>query len=203
MSTDETTFRSIFFVLFMAVLVVRVYFGWKIRRANGSSWSVQQDAVKREGWWSIVLRFVLFLCLMAVVTVYAINPPWLDSFAAPFPDWSRWIGVALGVPGLLLLVWVHHTLGRQWSTSLQFRAEHTLITNGPYHQVRHPMYTALFGFFVGLALIAASWMIVLLVAVSVAVLYARVGKEEAMMIEQFGDKYRAYMKRTGRFLPGH
>jgi protein-S-isoprenylcysteine O-methyltransferase Ste14 len=139
---------------------------------------------------------------MAAVTVYAINPPWLGSFAVPFPDWSRWIGVALSVPGLLLLVWVHHTLGRHWSTSLQFREEHALITSGPYHRVRHPMYTALFGFFVGLALLAASWLIVLLVAVSVAVLYVRIGKEEAMMIEQFGDEYRAYIQRTGRFLPG-
>jgi protein-S-isoprenylcysteine O-methyltransferase Ste14 len=55
--------------------------------------------------------------------------------------------------------------------------------------------------FVRLALIAASWLIVLLVVIAIAVLYARIGKEEAMMIEQFGDEYRKYMKRTRRFLP--
>jgi protein-S-isoprenylcysteine O-methyltransferase Ste14 len=187
--------------LFVAALVARAYFGWKIRRANGSSWFVKRrPSSARAG--GIVLRSILFFYLMAVVIVYAINPAWLDSFAAPFPDWSRWIGVALGALGLLLLVWVHHTLGRQWSTNLQFREGHTLITNGLYHWVRHPMYTALFGFFVGLALISASWLIVLLVAVSVAVLYARIDKEEAMMTEQFGDEYREYMKCTGRFLPG-
>jgi protein-S-isoprenylcysteine O-methyltransferase Ste14 len=198
----ETYFRSIFFTLFVAVLAVRAYFGWKIRRTDRSSWFVQKKAVEREGWWSILLRFILFLYMMGVAVVYAVNPTWLSSFAAPFPTWSRWIGVALGVLGLLLLIWVHHTLGRQWSTNLQFREKHTLVTGGPYRWARHPMYTALFAFFVGLALIAASWLIVLLVAISIAVLYARISKEEVMMVEQFGDEYREYMKRTGRFLPG-
>jgi protein-S-isoprenylcysteine O-methyltransferase Ste14 len=30
---------------------------------------------------------------------------------------------------------------------------------------------------------------------------ARVTDEERMLIEQFGDEYRAYMQRTGRLLP--
>jgi len=38
-------------------------------------------------------------------------------------------------------------------------------------------------------------------AAGIVLLYARVGKEEAMMIERFSDEYRSYMKRTGRFLP--
>ena len=63
------------------------------------------------------------------------------------------------------------------------------------------MYSALFSFFVGLTLVSASWLVVLLVMVSVFVLYGRTGKEESLMIEQFGDEYRAYMQRTGRFLP--
>ncbi len=200
--TSEITFRSIFFVLFIAVFVVRVYFGWKVRRTDSSSWFVQKKAVEREGLWSIVLRFILFLYMIAVAIVYAANPPWLGSFAAPFSTGLRWGGVALGALGLLLLIWVHRTLGRHWSTNLQIREKHTLVTGGPYRWARHPMYTALFSFFAGLAFISASWLIVLLVAASIAVLYTRIGKEEVMMVEQFGDEYREYMKHTGRFLPG-
>jgi protein-S-isoprenylcysteine O-methyltransferase Ste14 len=62
------------------------------------------------------------------------------------------------------------------------------------------MYTALFSFFVGLALVSASWLVVLLVVAAIFVLYARIGKEETMLIEQFGNEYRAYMQQTGRFL---
>jgi protein-S-isoprenylcysteine O-methyltransferase Ste14 len=61
------------------------------------------------------------------------------------------------------------------------------------------MYTALFSFFVGLALVSASWLVVLLVVAAIFVLYARIGKEETMLIEQFGNEYRAYMQQTGRF----
>jgi protein-S-isoprenylcysteine O-methyltransferase Ste14 len=59
----------------------------------------------------------------------------------------------------------------------------------------------LFAFFVGVSLISAFWLIVLLVVGSILMLYMRLDKEEAMMIEQFGDAYRAYMRRTGRLLP--
>jgi protein-S-isoprenylcysteine O-methyltransferase Ste14 len=198
---SNTTFRIIFFTLFFAVLVIRGYYGWKQRRAGQSSGAVTQEAVEREGMWSIAFRFILFLYMLAVAIVFAINPPWLNLFAAPFPAWSRWTGAGLGVLSLPLLIWVHHTLGRYWSTNLRLRQNHALITEGPYRWVRHPMYTTLFGFFVGLALISASWLIVILVVAAILVLYARIGKEETMMSEQFGDEYRAYMQRTGRLLP--
>jgi len=194
-------FRIIFFTLFFSVLVIRGYYGWKQRRAGQSSGAVTKEAVEREGMWSIVFRFILFLYMLAVAIVFAINPPWLNLFAAPFPIWSRWIGVGLSVLSLPLLIWVHHTLGRHWSTNLQLKQNHTLITAGPYRWVRHPMYTALFAAFVGLALVSASWLIVILVVAAILVLYARIGKEETMMVEQFGAEYRAYMQRTGRLLP--
>ena len=194
-------FRIIFFALFFSVLVIRGYYGWKLRRVGQSSGAVTQEAVEREGMWSIVLRFILFLYMVAVAMVLALNPPWLNLFAAPFPAWSRWTGVGLGMISLPLLIWVHHTLGRHWSTNLQLKQNHTLIAEGPYRRVRHPMYTALFSFFVGVALVSASWLIVILIVAAILVLYARIGKEETMMIEQFGDEYRAYMRRTGRFLP--
>ncbi len=198
---SNTIFRVIFFALFFSVLVIRGYYGWQQRRAGQSSGAVTREAVEREGMWSIVFRFMLFLYMVAVAIVFALNPPWLNLFAAPFPPWSRWTGVGLGVISLPLLIWVHHTLGRHWSTNLQLKQNHTLIAEGPYRWVRHPMYTALFAAFVGLALISASWLIVILVVAAILVLYARIGKEETMMIEQFGDEYRAYMRRTGRFLP--
>jgi len=198
---SEPIFRVIFFALLIAVFAIRIYYGWKTRRMGEGSWSVEEEAVEREGKWSILLRLALFFSLLAVVALYAINPAWLGVFAIPLPAWPRWLGVGLGVAGLLLLTWVQHTLGRYWSTNLQLREEHALITSGPYRWVRHPMYTALFGFFAGLALVSASWLPALLVVVAIFVLYARIGKEEAMMIEQFGDAYCAYMQRTGRFLP--
>lgn len=61
-------------------------------------------------------------------------------------SWSQWFGVGLGAAGLILVVWVHHTLRRHWSTNLLLKEEHTLVTGGPYRWARHPMYTALLDF---------------------------------------------------------
>jgi protein-S-isoprenylcysteine O-methyltransferase Ste14 len=117
----------------------------------------------------------------------------------PLPAWIRWLGAGLAVVSLPLLVWAHGALGRHWSTNLQFEASHNLITTGPYRWVRHPMYTVLFSFFTGLGLLSANGLIIGLVAV--VVIGARIPKEEAMMVAQFGDTYQTYMQRTGRLLP--
>jgi protein-S-isoprenylcysteine O-methyltransferase Ste14 len=173
---SESIFRAIFFVLLVAVIAIRIYYGWRIGRTGESGWSVKAEAVEREGRWSILLRIVLALFSVAAIILYAVNPGWLGTFAIPLPPWSQWFGVGLGAAGLILLAWVHHTLGRLWSTSLQLKEEHTLVTSGPYRWARHPMYTALFGFFAGLVLVSASWLVVVLVAVAIFVLYTRVGE---------------------------
>ena len=52
----ENLFRLIFFTIFLALLGVRVYFNRKLRRGGVSSWKVEDEAVWREGKWSILLR---------------------------------------------------------------------------------------------------------------------------------------------------
>jgi len=198
---SETLFRAIFFTTFIAVLAIRLYFGWKIRQRDESSWSVEKEAVEREGMASIVLRLILFLWMMGTFILYVINPTWMHLFVVLLPIWMRWVGAGLAIVSLPLLVWVHVALGRHWSTNLQFKASHRLITTGPYRWVRHPMYTALFSFFAGLGLLSANGLILSLVVVAVIVISARIPKEEAMMVAQFGDVYQTYMQRTGRFLP--
>jgi len=197
----ESYFRAIFFILSILMMIIRAYYGFKARRRGDSSWSVANESVDREGQWSIFMRGFLFLYMLVVVVIYAINPEWLALFAIRLTHWSRWIGGFLSVLSLPFLVWVHHTLGEEWSTNLRFREGHQLITGGPYRWVRHPMYTVLFIFFIGLTLLSANWLVFVLVAASIVVLYRRIGIEEAMMIENFGDEYRAYMMNTGRLFP--
>ena len=100
---NETLFRVIFFTTFIAVLAIRLYFGWKLRQRDQSSWFVEKEAVEREGLWSIVLRLILFLCMMGTFILYAINPTWMRLFVLPLPAWIRWIGTGLAIVSLPLL----------------------------------------------------------------------------------------------------
>jgi protein-S-isoprenylcysteine O-methyltransferase Ste14 len=194
-------FKIIFFTMFFAILAIRLFFGLRVRQAGESSWAVEKEAVNREGVCSLLLRPLTFLMMLALVVLYAVipgEPAWL---VVPLPAGVRAFGTALGVLSLLYLIWVHQTLREFWSTVLQLRESHTLITTGPYRWIRHPMYSALIACFLSLALVSAVWPLLLLTLLTVPFFYSVTVKEEEMMAAQFGDEYRKYTEKTGRFLP--
>jgi protein-S-isoprenylcysteine O-methyltransferase Ste14 len=197
----ELVFKLIFLIQFAVLLVIRVLFGLRVRESGNDSWSVNKEAVDREGKWSMVSRPMAFLGMMALVVLYTAGSGELKWLVVPLPVWLRWLGVGLGIICLPLLVWIHHTLRDYWSTSLQLRNGHSLIREGPYRRVRHPMYTALILCFTGLSLVSALWPFMLVAGLSILFFSRVAGREETMMIAQFGDEYRAYMQCTGRFLP--
>ncbi|HEY43541.1 MAG TPA: isoprenylcysteine carboxylmethyltransferase family protein [Anaerolineae bacterium] len=199
---ERLVFKWLFLVLFISVLFIRAIFGIKQRRMGQSSWSINEEAVEREGRWSLLLRPIGFIFFLGLVVLYMIEPSGSDWLFLPLPSWVRWTGVLLCTASILLLVWVHRTLGIHWSTTLQFKEGHTLVTSGPYKFVRHPMYSALIFFFIGISIVSSFWPFIALVLILILFFFRIIEREEAMMIEQFGDEYQAYMKRTGRCLPG-
>ena len=198
--TSESAYHIAFWVLFGGVFVMRMSFALRVRRA-GERVMPDREAVAREGRGMFAVRVVMFFLLLGWLALYAVNPTWLGVLSVPFPDWLRWAGFALGLASLGFWSWTQVALGKEWSPQLQLREEHHLVTTGPYARIRHPLYTAMMGYGIGLALVTANWVFIILAVAVIAGLFARVPKEEQMMIKEFGEDYRAYMQRTGRFLP--
>jgi protein-S-isoprenylcysteine O-methyltransferase Ste14 len=198
--TTESTFRIAFWVLFGGILVMRGYFSFRVRQA-GERLMPDHEAIEREGRGTFAARVVAFFLMLALLVLYALNSPWIGALSIPLPGWLRWVGFALGLASLALWTWAQASLGKEWSPQLQLREEHHLVTTGPYTRIRHPLYTAMFGYGTSLALVTANWIFVVLAVVMIAGLFARVPKEEQMMIKEFGEEYKAYMQRTGRFSP--
>ncbi len=196
----ETIFRVAFWELLALLLGVRFYFSIQVRQ-SGERLMPDRQAIEREGRGAFAARLVAFFGLIAVLALYAANPPWMRALLFPLPGWLRWLGFALGLASVALLAWTEAALGRHWSAQLQLREGHRLVTSGPYARVRHPLYTSMFGIGVALALVTAHWVFVLFAALTIPGLALRTPKEERMMIEEFGDEYRAYMRTTGRYLP--
>jgi len=197
----ETVFRIAFWVLIAGVLVMRIYFSLQVRRA-GERIMPDRQAVQREGRMMFAFRVVAGLLLFGWLVLYAISPAWIKVLSVSFPGWLRWAGFALGLASLTFWWWTQVGLGKEWSPQLQLRNEHHLVTTGPYRRIRHPLYTAMFGYGIGLALVTANWVFIVFALVVIGSMAARVPREEQMMIQAFGDEYKAYMRRTGRFLPG-
>jgi protein-S-isoprenylcysteine O-methyltransferase Ste14 len=109
----------------------------------------------------------------------------------PFRPELAWLGVAVAVAALVMFRFTHKALGRNWS-----------VTEGVYRRVRHPMYTAFWLWALAQALLLPNWIAGPAGLVGFGTLFFfRVGREERMMLDAFGDDYRAYMARSARVIP--
>jgi protein-S-isoprenylcysteine O-methyltransferase Ste14 len=196
----ESTYHTLFWMLLGLVMLMRVYFTIQVLRA-GERVMPDQAAIQREGKAIFAARVVAFFLLGVLLVFYALSSPWIMWLAIPLPGWLRWTGFILGLVSLGLWTWTQVALGKAWSPQLQLREGHHLVTSGPYTRVRHPLYTAMFGFTISLALVAANWIFVAFGALMIVGIYVRVPHEEQMMLAEFGEEYQAYMQRTGRLFP--
>src|SRR5215510_12612380 len=116
---------------------------------------------------------------------------------------AAWAGTCIAAGALVLFFVTHRALGRNWSISLEVREGHTLVTDGIYRHLRHPMYTAFWLWAVSQALLLPNWFAGCAGFVGFGTLFlGRIAREEQMMVERFGDEYRAYAVRSYRILPG-
>ncbi len=192
---SDRGFHVLFVAAYLALLAIRLA-SWRAVTRSGSRVTVV------EGRLNMAVRAVLGLGYIGALLVYVVYPRYLDWATFSLPAWARWLGLGATGAALLLLAWVQWALGQNFSSNLHVRQGHTLVTHGPYRWVRHPMYTALFAFGLGILLLTTNWAVggPLMVAL-IAIVIVRVGDEERLMIEQFGDAYQEYARRTGRFLP--
>jgi len=117
-------------------------------------------------------------------------------------DAIRWLGVVLFAAGGALRIWPVFVLGRRFSGLVAIQPGHTLVTSGIYGVIRHPSYLGLLVNALGWALAFRSGVGVLLTALTIPPLIARIRAEERLLRAQFGDEYDAYRSRTSRLLPG-
>jgi protein-S-isoprenylcysteine O-methyltransferase Ste14 len=198
---SETVYKIAFLILLMVLLAMRAYFMVKVRR-SGEHIMPTDQAVRREGGYGVViLRMGLFFALIAFLIMYFIGIAWMEVFLFPLPDWLRWVGFALGICSVIFWSWTQIHLNTQWSAQLQLTKSHQLVTTGPYARIRHPLYTGMMVWGFSVCLLTANWIFVAVSVLSIAGVMARVPKEEQMMIEKFGDEYKAFIQRTGRFFP--
>src|SRR5207248_5310755 len=108
--------------------------------------------------------------------------------------------IALG--GLLLAFWARATLGGNWSGTITLKEDHTLVQNGPYRTIRHPIYTAILLMFLGSALFYGTLGAVAAVPLCAVGFVVKAHQEEELMQRTFPDAYPPYRARTKMLVPG-
>jgi len=193
---NENIFRIFAALVFFTGIGISGYFRRKADRESGEKISRSVDG-------NILMTLIRIggLLLWFSPIIYIINPQWMGWAKLNIPEWARWTGVALGVFCTFGIYWLFNSIGSGITPTSATRKEHKLNTKGPYQWIRHPLYTFGTSFFISFGLMADNWFIMLLGIMSFTLMAIRTPKEEANLIEKFGDEYREYMKQTGRFFP--
>jgi protein-S-isoprenylcysteine O-methyltransferase Ste14 len=193
---DENIFRMLAAVILFTGTGISTYFRRKADKDTGEKISRKVDGTALM---TVIKIGGLILWLSPLV--YLVNPPWMIWSKIGLPEWIRWVGVAIGILCVFLIYWLFSSIGSGITPTSATRQQHTLITHGPYRWVRHPLYTVGSSMFIAFGLMADNWFIAALGVLAFIAMAIRTPKEEANLVEKFGDDYREYMKRTGRFFP--
>jgi protein-S-isoprenylcysteine O-methyltransferase Ste14 len=133
---------------------------------------------------------------------------WLPAYTDRHEFWTidgdtiRWTGVVVFLAGGALRLWPVAVLGDRFSGLVAIQPGHTLMTGGIYGVIRHPSYLGLLVTALGWALAFRSGVGLLLAALNLVPLVARIRAEERLLASEFGEAYAAYRARTSRLLPG-
>jgi protein-S-isoprenylcysteine O-methyltransferase Ste14 len=188
-------FHIVFAVQFIFLIGIRLYFH-RLARRNRS------EVAHHESRINMALRALVGFGYIGALSNYIFYPNLLNFGEFPLSPLVHWIGGGISTLSLVLLWWVHRSLGIQFDTTLHTQMDHQLIRHGPYRWVRHPMYTALFSMGLGWLLLTANWSIGVPLMVSISIVSAlRVRHEERVMLNLFPEDYAVYMQNTGRYLP--
>src|SRR5512138_703616 len=193
---NENIFRILVAVILFTAVGISSYFRRKADKESGEKISRNVDGTA----FTTVVR-IGGLILWLSPLVYLVNPAWMAWSKIGLSEWIRWVGVGMGILCALGIYWLFSSIGSGITMTSATRKEHKLVTRGPYRWIRHPLYTFGSALFVSLGMMADSWFIAALGALAFIPVAIRTPKEEANLVEKFGDKYHEYMKHTGRFFP--
>jgi len=193
----EQVYLFLYFIGIVVELLIRIPYNQETRKIE----RVHKQVAGTEP----VILLALWLGIIILPFIWGATP-WLDfanynwPIAAVNPAGNLgllFLGLAIG------LMWkAHQDLGRNWSSTLEILRDHQLVTRGIYGVIRHPMYTSHLVWGIAQMLMVHNWIAGAASLVTFLLIYfLRIPAEEKMMLEHFGDEYRAYCQRTGRIIP--
>lgn len=147
---------------------------------------------------------IAYLAGAAYIPVLLVVPSWeYTHLNGPIPRDGplALVGLVLFASGIIVLITAMRALGRLYTSYLGIQREHRLVTTGPYKYIRHPGYLGEILSMVSVGLSLSSIVGLVLGAVSLGLVLVRIRSEEEMLIDNFGDEYQLYMKRTKRLIP--
>lgn len=191
----DLVLRVLIAAIFIFAFLISVHFRHQARKRSGPVTRREEGPVILVG-----LRLAGLACFLLLVA-YLLNPAWVSWATAPWLIWVRVAGLVLSAACLPVIYSLFRHLGKNVTDTVALHDDHELVTTGPYRFVRHPLYTAGSMLWLGILLATTLWVLLFIFVPGLWLLVRRTRREEANLAARFGEEYRAYAARTGRFFP--
>ncbi len=162
--------------------------------ARNSAVAKSSEATESRRVHEVLVNIGLFLLYLPV-------PGLRQSFLPVSAAWVP-VGLAMQASFLALAVWARRHLGSNWSGRIEIKMDHELVRSGPYRILRHPIYTAMVGMYIGTALVVGQMHSLVGVAMVLFAYWRKVRMEESKLREAFGRRYDDYRRATWGAVPG-
>lgn len=194
--THETVFRALFILAFIFMLGIRLYYQSKVLH-NRNRLDIRENIL------SLAAGSIAALTTIIFGAEYIFFPGSFPfTYILPYPAWLRWLGAIFLAGGIFLLWSAHHHLNKNFHSLVVSKQQQSLVESGPYRRIRHPIYTSYIINYIGGGLLSGSLVLTIVPVIMFSLMIAsRLGREEALLSERFGQDYLDYMQRTGRLLP--
>ena len=166
---------------------------WTVAAANVKATASEQS-------WQSRLAYSAPLWLAAFLLLDRHLGPLSQRFL-PSDVWIATLGVIITAAGFAFTIWARVHLGTNWSGAVTVKQSHELVRSGPYALVRHPIYTGLVLAFIGTAIAMGEWRALVAAVIAVASFCYKLGIEERVMLDTFGDAYRDYRRQVRALIP--
>jgi protein-S-isoprenylcysteine O-methyltransferase Ste14 len=183
--------------IFLDVLVVYLFVRYLSNHRQSEQRQTRKPYSNKPG---LVLDTLTDLALIPPM-VY-IFTPWLDFAGYYLPAWSSLAGVLLFIVALWIIGKAYFRPGTNYPTRVEIGDKHSLVSQGIYRYIRHPIYAGFWLWSIAQPLLLHNWIAgFAMLATFLPLYWVRVPREERMLLERFGESYRGYMKETGRVVP--
>jgi len=186
--------RSLLSLLIPALWIAWMFYWWAAAR-NVKAIQRKESALSRA---AHIVPFTIAAWLLAAggTPIALLNQP-----VVPRSVGLAVAGAVVTAIGLAVTVWARVHLAGNWSATVTIKENHTLVRDGPYRYVRHPIYAGILLAIVGTAMAGNEWRVVLAVAIAVAAVWRKLRLEERWLTETFGEEYRRYRKEVRALIP--
>jgi protein-S-isoprenylcysteine O-methyltransferase Ste14 len=145
-------------------------------------------------------RFLAIRVGILLVVLLLVRSRTLKAQDVTNDPWLQGIGLAVFLSGLALAIWARLYLGRNWGTPMSKKEDPELVTTGPYHSIRHPIYSGILLATIGTAIAVSVYWLVAVVLLGAYFIYSAF-MEERFMTGVFPNSYPDYKRSTKMLVP--